>query len=36
MAVAMEILGKHVASAQNIIHNADTHPINYSPAFTSD
>jgi hypothetical protein len=32
----MEILGKHVASAQNIIHNAESHPTNYSPNFTSD
>jgi hypothetical protein len=36
MAVQMEILGKHVASTQNIIHNAESHPTNYSPNFTSD
>jgi hypothetical protein len=32
----MEILGTHVASAQNIIHNAGSHLTNYSPNFTSD
>jgi hypothetical protein len=35
-AVPMEILWKHVASTQNNIHNADSHPTNYSPNFTSD
>jgi hypothetical protein len=36
MAVPMEILGKHVTSKLNIIHNAESHPTNYSPNFTSD
>jgi hypothetical protein len=35
-AMAMEILGKRVACTQNIIHNAETHPTNYSPDFASD
>jgi hypothetical protein len=36
MAVPMEILRNHVAYTQNIIHNAESHPRNYSPDFTDD
>jgi hypothetical protein len=36
MDVLMEILGKHVASTQNIIHSEESHPTNYSLVFTSD
>jgi hypothetical protein len=36
MVAATEILGKDVASTQNIINNAETQPTNYSPDFASD
>jgi hypothetical protein len=36
MTAPMEILGKHVASTQNIVHNAESHPTNYSPNFASN
>jgi hypothetical protein len=36
MAVPVEILGKHVASVQNITENAESHATNYSPNLTSD
>jgi hypothetical protein len=32
----MEILRKHIVSVQNIIHNAESHPTNYSQKLTSD
>jgi len=31
MAVLTEIFGTHVTYTQNIIHNTETHPVNYSP-----
>jgi hypothetical protein len=34
--VPMKILKKRVASTQNTIQNAESHPTNYSPNFTSD
>jgi hypothetical protein len=36
MAVPMEILGKHIASTENIVHNTESHATNYSPNFPSD
>jgi hypothetical protein len=36
MPVPMEILGKHFTLTQNIIQNAETHPTNNSPNFTTD
>jgi hypothetical protein len=32
----MEILRKHVAFTQNIIHSEEPHSTNYSPIFASD
>jgi hypothetical protein len=32
MAEPVDILGNHVASTQNIIHHAEFHPTNTSPA----
>jgi hypothetical protein len=36
VAVPMEMIGKHVASAQNSVSSAESHPIHYSGNFASD
>jgi hypothetical protein len=36
MAMPVEVFGKHIGSVQNIIHNAESRPTNYSPHIVRD